>query len=606
MEPLPSRSGRRKLLVYAAGAALLLAGILVVEGVFWGALRPEADGAQVFLGWPLALAGFAGGALALYAVFVIRSLQRRGERELAELRLYRQVLEEAEEAILITDPSRPDNPILYVNPRFTEMTGYAREEVIGRNPRFLQGAETDPETVEMLSTAVRDRRAVHCEVLNYRKDGTPFVKEMSLVPVFDERGRLAHFFSVQTDITARRRGELARERLAAIVESSRDAVAGLDTDGRIQSWNPAAETLYGYAADEAIGRDLGAILFREDAPTWRDLFAGVRDGHALNHRETVVRRHDGTAVDVSLTLFPVHDADGRVAGASAISHDISARKRYEAALAEQNRMLEAYATEMESLAADRARALVHADRLASIGTLAAGVAHEINNPVSYIAGNVDLLRESWPAAAEGIRRGLDRAGDAREDLQFLLEEMPPILDSFLDGVDRIRGIVNSLRGYAAKGTLATEGFDLADCIRQALVLCHNRLKYKHTVEIDLPDRAVPVRGSAQRMEQVFINLFLNAADAMEPQGGGTLHVGLAATEAGARVAVRDTGPGLPETEVGLIWDPFYTTKAEGEGTGLGLAISRTIVEEHGGRIAAENAPDGGAVFTIDLPLDASA
>jgi two-component system NtrC family sensor kinase len=258
--------------------------------------------------------------------------------------------------------------------------------------------------------------------------------------------------------------------------------------------------------------------------------------------------------------------------------------------------------------------LLQSDKLASIGQLAAGVAHEINNPIGYVHSNLGSLKEYTEAMAtmiEAYENALQQADPAAErdqlralrerlDLGFALQDLPQLLAESREGIERVRKIVQDLRDFSRAGRDETWTLvDLHRSLDTTLNIVWNELKYKAQVERRygvLP--LVPALPS--ELNQVFMNLFLNAAQAIPEQG--TIRVETEADEDWARVSVCDSGPGVPPEVLERIFEPFYTTKPVGKGTGLGLSISHGIVARHGGRIEVDNLPEGGACFTVVLPL----
>lgn len=265
------------------------------------------------------------------------------------------------------------------------------------------------------------------------------------------------------------------------------------------------------------------------------------------------------------------------------------------------RRLERYAARMEELAENRARQLVHADRMATLGVLSAGVAHEINNPTTFISGNVQILRDCWPAISDRIEASLALTGEDDSRLRYIMDEVPKVHAGIATGVERIAKIVNGLKSYAHPGSDTIEPVDVNACVSQSLELCANRLKNQIKVEKHLADELPVVKGDRQQIDQVLVNLIVNAADAMSSVEGGTLRIETAAEAQGVRITVEDNGPGLPSEVIEKIWKPFFTTKEPGKGTGLGLSIIQGIIQSHGGTIKAENRAGGGARFVITLP-----
>ena len=224
------------------------------------------------------------------------------------------------------------------------------------------------------------------------------------------------------------------------------------------------------------------------------------------------------------------------------------------------------------------RKLVQADKLSSIGLLAAGVAHEVNTPLAVISTYAQMLAKQV-------------AGD---------EQKSKLLDKIARQTFRASEIVNSLLNFSRTSSTQFEDVDLSRVVRETLTLLeHQFQKAQISVEPDLEDGLPVIRGNAGKLQQVFLNLFINARDAME--SGGTLRVTTRPDAAGVRVEVCDSGPGIPRENLARIFDPFFTTKGARKGTGLGLSVSYGIVEEHGGVIEVESKPGEGTSFRLEFP-----
>lgn len=276
--------------------------------------------------------------------------------------------------------------------------------------------------------------------------------------------------------------------------------------------------------------------------------------------------------------------------------------KLEKSLFDRNRALRKYAFEMERLAQERAEQLIHADRLTTIGMLTAGVAHEVNNPSTFISGNISILKELWPL----IRRGLHglREEVSPEDasrLDFAIEEIPPILSAMESGVNRIGKIVEGLKLYARKDSIEQTEFSLAALIHDSLALLQASLK---NIALDLEvDDSLMVYGDYQKVEQVLVNLLVNAVDELHSLEGREQRIRIATEEddKDVWVHVHDTGPGIAESVREKLFSPFFTTKEPGKGTGLGLSICAGIIEQHGGTIRASSSELGGALFSFSIP-----
>lgn len=260
-----------------------------------------------------------------------------------------------------------------------------------------------------------------------------------------------------------------------------------------------------------------------------------------------------------------------------------------------------YATRLEALAEERARQLVHADRLASLGTLTAGIIHEINNPVGFISGNAQMQEMMLPHIVESLTHAKESGvGDAKK-LEFCLSEFPETVGGINRGVKRLSGIINSMKRFGRESNNDAEPFQINDCIESALLLCNNSLKYNVEIIKEFADDLPALSGRPQRIEQVFVNLFVNAADAMAGTQGGRIAIKTSSLDGGVAVVVEDSGPGIPDALREKIMRPFFTTKAPGKGTGLGLSISKGIIKEHGGTISIDDFSGNGTTFRIYLP-----
>lgn len=356
-----------------------------------------------------------------------------------------------------------------------------------------------------------------------------------------------------------------KQYLENLVETAGDAVVTVGREGRITSWNRSAEQILGYRKDQALGSELTNLASGQGA---RDQLSGILQGAlqgrtSSNVESTWVRR-DRKEVVVSLTVSPITSAPREVVGVLVIARDITERKKLQ-------------------------EELFHSEKLASIGQLAAGVAHQINNPLGAISGRTQmLLRLDGPVEQE-----------------FLLEQLEKIrADSA-----RIAETVNDLLGFARKTETAKQYTDVnlvldetIDMVKQEVIARKIRIVRNYTE--NLP----PIIASENHLRQLFANLMTNAFDAM--RGGGALKLITALRPATAEreeevleVVFEDQGVGIPEGDLPRIFEPFFTTKPAGEGTGLGLAVAKRIVDFHNGRIEVDSKLGVGTRFTIQFPVE---
>jgi PAS domain S-box-containing protein len=356
--------------------------------------------------------------------------------------------------------------------------------------------------------------------------------------------------------------------LAAIVECSDDAILSKTPEGIIRTWNRGAERLYGYAANEMIGRSVSVLAPPERSDEIPRLLERVRRGEPVEPFDTVRQRKDGSRVEVSLMLSPVLDGHGRVTGVSTIARDITLQRRLE-------------------------QQVVLAGRMASLGTLAAGVAHEINNPLAYVTANLDTV----------LQELRDIMGGSPSDR---LRDLAEVLAEARDGAERIRRIVRGLKTFSTAEEERRIPLELRPVLEASVNLAFNELKHRARLVKDYGSLPI-VSGDESRLAQVFINLLVNAAHSL-PEGRvdqNEIRVTTRTDATGrAVVEVRDSGSGIPEAIRGRIFDPFFTTKPVGTGTGLGLSICHSIVAAHGGQLTFDTELGRGTTFRVVLPAAA--
>jgi len=391
----------------------------------------------------------------------------------------------------------------------------------------------------------------------------------------------------------------ASQTLSAVVENSPLAIVTLDVECTVQSWNAAAEKLFGWPRQEVIGRPL-LILPSPPDEQYRRGVERVLAGETVVHEARRVCQ-DGRLVEVNVWGAPLPGPCGAIMGMIVEYADLSERKLLEAQLRQ-------------------------AQRLESIGQLAAGLAHEINTPIQYVGDNTHFLEEAFgevgklleiydqllaAARSHPSNRSLVQAVDAlaeRADFAFLRQEIPKAICESLEGVGRVAQIVGAMKAFSHPGPAEFTAVDLNRAIESTVLVCRNEWKYVADLVTELDHDLPPVLCLPGEINQVILNLVINAAhaiaDVVEQQGGkGTITITTAWAEDWVEVRVRDTGTGIPAEVRPRIFDPFFTTKEVGKGTGQGLALAHSVVvQKHGGTIHFETEMGAGTVFIIRLPL----
>jgi two-component system NtrC family sensor kinase len=344
---------------------------------------------------------------------------------------------------------------------------------------------------------------------------------------------------------------------ARIVEHLPDGIAVLGLTGHVRAANARLAELLGMDRDELVGTWL---------PEWLSTPSLLSPPREIRELECEMRPRSGPPIAVAVSTAVQTDNLGVPRSVSLIVRDLR---------------------EVVSL---RNR-LITSGRMAAVGELAAGIAHEINNPITYVRANLSVLREHW--------RSVSKALGEREDWEERIAEGEELIDESLEGVDRACGIIRDVREFSHAGAGERESADLNRLLEQTLRVVGPQIPTGARVETRLGELPL-VECEPQRLKQVFANLVLNAAQAIGPAGGIVVETRAAGGE--VTVAVVDDGPGIPPERIGRIFDPFYTTKPVGVGTGLGLAIAFGIVRQHAGRLEVDSEPGRGAAFRVRLPV----
>jgi two-component system, NtrC family, sensor kinase len=488
----------------------------------------------------------------------------------------------------------------YVNRRFCETVGKPRSDILGKTdydlfpPAMAAKYSTDDQGVF--------ETGIPIEVVEEHRLPSGALKQVQVVKtvVLDARGQTVGVQGIFWDITEKR---LAEERLAdserryrQLTEATLDAIVLTNEAGAIELFNPAAERMFGYRAAEVVGSPARFL----DSPEYRQLhadsLAAFRGGaHVLGTtRELKARRQNGSEfpVEVALSLLGSTDPSAGPVRFLAAIRDLTERTKLRATL-------------------------IQNEKLASIGLLSAGVAHEINNPLSFVSNNLAVLQRDSLAIMEMVR-AIDANRDrlppdlarlwsekAEElDLPYVDSNLARLLDRTRDGVERVSRIVHSLRGMARTDAPRRHEANLVDLIDANLDIIRGKYKQRG-IEVTQRHESPPIVSCVStQISQVLLNLLVNAFQAVEGarSEGGRIFVGTRRVGNDLEITVEDNGPGIPAEILPRLFDPFFTTKDIGEGTGLGLSISHSIVTGHGGRFEVDGTGElGGARFRVYLP-----
>ena len=334
-----------------------------------------------------------------------------------------------------------------------------------------------------------------------------------------------------------------------IVESLNVGVLAVDLSGIVESWNTRMEQLFGVARQDAVGQQLRSLLPESlsseiDARVDQEQVTGI-------YKQRL--HHQGKVLTVNVSITPLVSKSGERIGRLLLLDDVTQRERMEEQMSQT-------------------------EKLTSLGLLAAGVAHEVNTPLAVISNYIQMLAKQMPE------------GDPRQS----------IIEKIVKQTFRASEIVNNLLNFSRTGAGEVADIDVNRVVEETLSLVAHPLKTSQIQVVKQLGPTLPaVRGSANKLQQVFLNLFLNARDAMP--GGGMLEVRTAAHNGSVEIEVVDTGAGIPREHIHRIFDPFFTTKASGRGTGLGLSVSYGIIKEHAGKIEVRSTPNKGTSFRLEFP-----
>jgi len=496
-----------------------------------------------------------------------------------------ELLEALPDAIVAVDSS---GTILQVNTQALELFGYSHSELIGQKVELLvpdsyRGQHHHHRQAYAEQPKTR-RMGASLDLYGRRRNGSEFPVEISLSPVSTNRGKF--ILSAIRDISDRKRvdeelrrateelhrrtaeqlGEY-RARLASIVDSSEDAIIGKDLDGTITSWNRGAENIYGYTPEEAMGKNISLLAPSDRPDEIPGILAKIGRGETVEHLESVRVTKDGRHLNVSITVSPLRDAKGDVVGASAIARDITAQRRAESQLNT-------------------------AQKMEAIGRLAGGVAHDFNNILGIIGACSEFLR--------------DRIDPSAEPAQYV--------ENIKQAIERGSSLTRQLLSFSRSTAVKPQLLDLNERLKDVDKLLRPLMGDDVEIMIVSKSPAAVVEADPGHLDQIVVNLAVNARDAMPRGGKFILETGTARfDEAFAQqhqnmapgnyvvLAVSDTGSGMDSPTAARIFEPFFTTKGPGKGTGLGLATVYGIVKQSAGHIFVYSEVGHGTTFKIYLP-----
>ena len=455
--------------------------------------------------------------------------------------------------------------ITYVNDKFCAISKYSREELLGQDHRILNSGYHPKEFFQQMYRTIAQGGVWRGEIRNRTKDGSFYWVDSTIVGFAGADGKLEKYVAIRADITERKRAEEVRERLAAVVESSDDAIIGKTLDGVITTWNHGAEKVFGYPVSEAVGKPMQMLVPPERANEEADILARVERGESVEHFETVRVRKDGKGIDVSVTISPIRDSSGAIVGVSKVARDISERKRAEQRLA------------------DKVEELARSNR--DLEQFAYAASHDLQEPLRMVASYTQLLAERYGGKLdENADKFLGYAREGALRMQVLIRDLLTFSRVVQAGVPR-------------------KNVDCDVALEEALQSLTAAIEESGTV---VTHTALPnVWADQTQIVQVFQNLIGNA---IKFHNGAPPQCAVSAEKSGCNwlFSVSDNGIGIAPEYAENIFVVFQRLHARTEypGNGIGLAICKKIIEHYGGTIWVESKVGEGSTFKFTLPAAA--
>ena len=390
--------------------------------------------------------------------------------------------------------------------------------------------------------------------------------------------------------------EDAQEFIASVMSAMTDLMIVCDTEGNIQQVNPALERLTGLAAEQLVGRPLSDVLIGANPDTQNEFQSHLTANRPFSDCEVLALSAGGEQVPLSVNCSPRRDHRNRSVGMVLIGRPMGELQR---AYRELDEALKNFENAQQHL--------VSSEKMAALGRLVAGVAHELNNPISFVFGNMHALK----SYGEKITRFLNATDQdlshdemlrLRQDLQIdrIAKDILPLVEGTLEGAERVSDIVQDLRRFSGNQKEPIEEFTLSQVIQTAVNWVLRGARKAPTVKVICPDDFT-VFSKKGHIHQILVNLVQNSIDALENSGSATVSITVRQEDTQICIAVSDNGSGVSEAHLGQIFEPFFTTKPIGQGTGLGLYVSYRMADEIGATLMGRNNEKGGACFTLCLP-----
>ena len=542
------------------------------------------DGSRRLIAWSnTALTNDDGDVEYIIACGIDITEQREAEEK---LKLYKEIFMNTSDGITLIDP---DGKVIERNPAHRQYSGFSDDELYGKSPaEFIC-----EESLAAVDKAISERGSFRGEILIHNKKGDKIDIDLSLFPIYDDSEELICFAGMGRDISKRKRAEEAlqasEERFRNLVEKANDIIYSLTPEGVFSYVSPNWTTILGHDVSEVEGSSFAPFVHPDDLPASVDFFEKVMAGETMSGIEYRVKHKDGSWRWHTSNASPLRDKSGNVVSYIGVAHDITERMKVLEDLAQANKHLKETQTQ-----------LVQSEKMASLGLLVAGIAHEINTPIGAVNSMHDTLVRSTRKLKEILKSEFSEQYRQSQNLQSILRIVDDANKVIESGTDRVTNIVRRLRSFARLDEAELKKTDIHEGLEDTLTIIHHEIKHKSVVIKDYGD-IPPIPCYPGPLNQVFLNLLINASQAIEDKG--EIRIATYSDGNNVKIEIQDNGTGISPEHLKRIFDPGFTTKGVGVGTGLGLSICYQIIQDHRGAIKAESEFGKGTKFTITLPTN---